>query len=138
MVTVTSATSSASTASTTSSSAAATASLDYNAFLKLLVAQMQNQDPTDPQDSTEWVSQLASFSSVEQAIQTNTYLESLLQSASLSDADAIIGRTVTSEDGTVTGVVESVTLSSDGVTATLDTGKTLAITEGVKISATET
>ena len=42
--------------------------VDYQSFLKLLVAQMKNQDPTDPMDSTQYVAQLAAFSQVEQAV----------------------------------------------------------------------
>ncbi|MDQ0319174.1 flagellar basal-body rod modification protein FlgD [Pararhizobium capsulatum DSM 1112] len=118
---------------TESSSDASAASLNYDSFLKLLVAQMKNQDPTDPMSSSEQIAQLATFSQVEQTIKTNTNLESLLQRTSLSEANSAIGKTVTSADGLTTGVVKEVTLYSDGIVATLDTGKTLVIGPGVKI-----
>lgn len=50
---------------------------DFETFLKLLTTQMRNQDPLNPADSTEFVAQLASFSAVEQQVQTNTKLDSL-------------------------------------------------------------
>ena len=50
---------------------------DYNKFLTLLTAQIQNQDPLEPVDSTQFVAQLAQLSQVEQAVQTNTQLETL-------------------------------------------------------------
>ena len=46
-------------------------------FLKLLVAQMQNQDPTQPQDGTQFVAQLAQFSSLEQEIQMRQDLDAM-------------------------------------------------------------
>ena len=112
---------------------AANASLNYDSFLKLLVAQMKNQDPTNPMSSSEQIAQLATFSQVEQTIKTNSNLESLLQRTSLSEANSAIGKTVTSADGKTTGIVKEVTLYSDGIVATLDTGKTLVIGPGVKI-----
>ncbi|PSH68148.1 flagellar basal body rod modification protein [Phyllobacterium brassicacearum] len=108
--------------------------VDYEAFLKLLVAEMKNQDPTKPMDPTQQVTQLAQFSSVEQAVQTNTKLDQLLASSSLSQADGLIGRTVTSADGKVSGVVESVRIYSDGMIATLKDGTKLPITAGIAIS----
>ena len=50
---------------------------DFETFLKMLTAQMQNQDPLNPMDSTEFASQLAQFSSVEQQVLTNEHLVSL-------------------------------------------------------------
>ena len=50
-----------------------------------------------------------------------------------SEADAVIGRTVTSEDGKTTGVVKEVKLYSDGIIAVLDNGKELVIGPGVKV-----
>ncbi|WP_027233066.1 flagellar hook assembly protein FlgD [Phyllobacterium sp. UNC302MFCol5.2] len=108
--------------------------VDYQTFLKLLVAQMKNQDPTQPMDATQQVTQLAQFSSVEQAVQTNTKLDQLLASSSLQQADGIIGRTVTSADGKISGVVESVRIYNDGMIATLKGGATLPITAGIVVS----
>lgn len=109
------------------------ASLDYEAFLKLLVAQLENQDPTKPMESTEFVAQLATFSQVEQSINTNTKLDALLTSSSLELAGSLVGRTVTSGDRTVTGEVVSVRVTGEGPVATLDNGATLTLGEGVTI-----
>jgi len=55
---------------------------DFETFLTLLTAQMRNQDPLKPMDATAFVAQLATFSSVEQQILTNTKLESLISQVS--------------------------------------------------------
>ena len=109
------------------------ATLNYESFLKLLVAQMKNQDPTEPMDATQQMAQLATFSQVEQTIKTNKNFESLLQRTSLQEANAVIGRTVVSNDGQTTGVVKEVTLYNDGIVATLDSGKKLVIGPGVTV-----
>lgn len=100
--------SSAATSSGANNSTGTDGTLDYNEFLQLLVAQLQNQDPTNPTDPTQFVSQLASFSSVEQQVNTNSKLNSLLTETSISQAATLIGQTVTSSDGTVSGQVASI------------------------------
>lgn len=108
--------------------------VDYQSFLKLLVAQMKNQDPTNPMDSTQYMAQLAAFSQVEQSVQMNTKLDQMLQSSTLEQAASIIGRTVTSADGETTGKVAEVRLISNGIVAVLEGGKEITMGPGVKIS----
>ena len=50
---------------------------EFNSFIKLLIAQMRNQDPLAPIDSTQFVQQLATFSSLEQQVNSNTQLGSI-------------------------------------------------------------
>lgn len=108
--------------------------LGYDDFLKLLLAQMQNQDPLKPIDSTEYVSQLATFSNVEQAIKQNAKLDQILITSNLSQAGNAIGKVVTSADGTISGVVRSVRIDDIGATAVLANGKEVELTSGVTIS----
>jgi flagellar basal-body rod modification protein FlgD len=119
---------------TNQSDAVSKTQVDYQSFLKLLVAQMKNQDPTNPMDSTQYMAQLAAFSQVEQSVQMNTKLDQMLQSSTLAQADAIIGRTITSADGEITGKVAEVRLFSDGIVAVLEGGKEVVVGPGVKIS----
>jgi flagellar basal-body rod modification protein FlgD len=119
---------------TAQSTASSRNALNYDAFLRLLVAQMQNQDPTAPQDSAQYLSQLASFAAVEQNIATNSKLDSLMTAMALSQANAVIGRTVTSADGTISGVVKSVEIANGAATAVLEDGRRLTLGSGVSIS----
>jgi flagellar basal-body rod modification protein FlgD len=114
--------------------AAKTSTLDYNSFLKLLIAQMENQDPTKPMDSTEFVAQLASFSNVEQGIKTNSKLDSLMTALAFNQAEGLIGKTVKSADGKTTGVVESVRIITGGAVAQLAGGKEITLDAGVTVS----
>jgi flagellar basal-body rod modification protein FlgD len=108
-------------------------SLDYDDFLQLMVAQLQNQDPLNPTDSTEYMSQIAQFSSVEQSINTNSKLDQLLVNSSISQASTMIGLTLTSADGSVTGTIASVKVASNGATAVLTDGNEVPITSGVTL-----
>ncbi|APO73572.1 flagellar basal body rod modification protein FlgD [Rhizobium etli 8C-3] len=110
------------------------ATLNYDNFLQLLIAQMKNQDPTDPMDASEQMSQLASFSQVEQTIQTNTKLDTLLASSSLTQAGSYIGKHMTSADGTVNGTVASVKVYSDGIIATTTDGKSILVQAGITLA----
>ena len=121
---------------TVGSAAAKAATVDYNSFLKLLVQELQNQDPTKPPDPTQYLSQLASFSNVEQAIQTNSKLDTLLTTSSLTQAETVIGKVVASADGSVFGKVVSVALGAGGIaTATLANGSRLSLDSSVTVSS---
>ena len=98
------------------------------------MAQLKNQDPSNPTDPTQFVSQLASFSAVEQQLATNSKLDTLLTQSSISQAGAVIGKTVTSSDGKTSGQVASVVISSSGPQATLTSGKTISLGSGIAIS----
>lgn len=85
------------TSNATTNSASQQLSADMNTFLQLLTTQLQYQDPLDPMDTAEFTNQLVQYSSVEQAIQTNSKLDTLLQlNVSNLGAQAVsyIGKTV--------------------------------------------
>lgn len=70
---------------------------NLDSFLTLLTTQLRNQDPLDPLDTEKFTSQLVQFASVEQSIQTNKNLETLIGLQAAADRDgalAMIGRTV--------------------------------------------
>ncbi|AJP72215.1 flagellar hook assembly protein FlgD [Sphingomonas hengshuiensis] len=93
----------------TATTAGAKLSADYTMFLKLLTAQMQNQDPLDPMDTAQYTQQLVQYSQVEQSIEQNTTLKSILASLgtqNLTQASALIGKTVESADA-VSGLSEA-------------------------------
>ena len=136
MINANAAATAASTSTTaTAAPAVASSTLDYNSFLTMLVTELKNQDPTKPMDATQMVSQLATISGVGQAVQTNATLSSLLTTNSLNQAEQLIGKTITSSDGATSGLVQSVTVDSTGGTATLVDGSTVALGNGVTISA---
>lgn len=113
-------------------------SVDYQSFLKLFVAEMKNQDPTKPMEGTEYIAQLATFSQVEQSVQSNTKLDQILKASALSQAGSLIGREVTSADGKTTGVVTEVKVKSDGLVAVLQGGKEIPIGDGITVREAKT
>ena len=120
-------------ATSNQATSAATQSLSYNDFLTLLMAEMKNQDPTQPMDPAQMVSQLATVSEVGQAVQTNTNLASLLTATSLTQAESLIGKTITSADGSTSGQVSSVSVTSAGAVATLANGATVSLANGASV-----
>ncbi len=86
--------------------------LSTDDFLKLFLAQLQNQDPTQPVDNSQMLSQLSQMSS----IQTMKSIQAALEGSQLAQASALIGKNVTGLDvngKAVDGVVDAVTQSND-------------------------
>lgn len=64
---------------------------DFDTFLQLLTTQLRNQDPLEPMDTAQFTNQLVQFSSVEQQIQSNAYLEKLISSSQAQAVNAVVG-----------------------------------------------
>lgn len=109
------------------------ATLDYKAFLKLLVSQLQNQDPLEPMKSSDYVAQLATFSQVERTMESNERLNSILESSRIDQASSLVGKKVRSADGQTAGVVVTATIGPDGVFVQLDSGAELRVDRSITI-----
>jgi flagellar basal-body rod modification protein FlgD len=114
-------------AATTGTSTTRTTSdtLGKDTFLKLLVAQMKYQDPSQPADSTQFLAQTAQFSMLEKLSDVATSQHDLLSAQLMLGASNLVGRTVTytGTDGReATGVVTSASFT--GSSPTLKVGNT--------------
>jgi flagellar basal-body rod modification protein FlgD len=92
-------------------------------FLKLLIGQMQNQDPMNPSDPTQQMGEMTQFSILEQITNLGQSQQAAASNEYDQQAVGLVGRTVTyaARDGSmVTGLVQQVTFTSDGPTLTID------------------
>lgn len=134
--------------SNSASSTKKKSSLGINDFMKLLSAQMANQDPMSPTDNTEFIAQMAQFSSLtamQELTKTATSQLSAIDTASLiaysNYGATLVGKTVevkfTNEDGTTgtaKGVVSSVNFLNNSNTVTID-GKDYDLSSVTKVVA---
>ena len=92
---------------------------DYTMFLQLMLKQLENQDPTQPMDNTEWLAQLAQYSSLEQMTAMNDNMQNIADSldglgssvgtnAVISQTLSLVGKEVTvkTDAGDINGTVE--------------------------------
>jgi flagellar basal-body rod modification protein FlgD len=97
MTPVTTSPAAASSAASAAPNSLASLSSNFSDFLNLLMTQLQNQDPTSPMDANSFTSELVEFSSVEQQINTNSSLNTLIQltqAGDVSQATAVVGKQV--------------------------------------------
>lgn len=107
---------STSTTTSSQSSTSATSQLGESAFLTLLSAELQYQNPLQPMDNTQFVAELAQFSQLSATTSQTSTLNNILtslQGNSLVNASQMIGKTVTTSSGT--GTVTAVTSTSGGL-----------------------
>ena len=139
MTTVSSATSTASAAASAATSTATTGAaasgstgfsagtdrtaLDTNTFLKLLVAQLQYQDPSNPTDSSQFMSQTAQFTSVEKINELATLTQKVLDASNQQTGSALVGKSVSYTDASGTsrnGLVTACTVGAKTPNLTID------------------
>lgn len=111
---------------------------DSNLFMKLLVAQMSNQDPFNQQDPTQYVTQLAQFSLLEQQTEMNKNIETLttitngmLVNSALSTATTFIGKEIQYIERSVDNVSSDDTAVKDEILTLNGTVKSVFIEDGV-------
>ncbi len=103
------------TATPLTSAAQGSGALDENAFMQLLITQMQNQDPLQPTDDQQFIAQLAQFSTLEQTTQLNNQVTSLGLMISSGQALSLVGRNIQYSDAngaTASGQVTGVSFSN--------------------------
>ena len=111
--------------------------LGKDEFLNLLCAQLANQDPLDPMDNTEFISQMAQFSALEQQTNLNDNFQQFLSGNSISQYSSLVGKEVTalneSGDGSLEGIVNSISFE-DGKTYVSVDGEQVPVENVIKIN----
>jgi len=115
-----------------------TGSLGKDEFLKILIAQIRNQDPLQPMQDRDFIAQMAQFSSVEQLVRLSAEFKKFTNS--LGFASALIGKFVAWEEQAAhggepvlrSGVVESVTMIGDEAFAVVN-GEKIAVSRIVEV-----
>ena len=89
----------------------ASSELGKDDFLKLLIAQLANQDPTSPMENTEFIAQMAQFSSLEQMTNMSTSFSKMAGIIASSEASSMVGKTVEVDVNgeAITGTVDAAT-----------------------------
>jgi flagellar basal-body rod modification protein FlgD len=117
---------------TSTESTTATSTLGKDAFLQMLVAQLKYQDPLNPADGTQFATQLAQFSSLEQLTNLNDSIESLAMDTNSLQAVNLIGKTVVTDS--LSGTVTAVSFQDGSVFLTLNSGEEVAFSDVTSVS----
>jgi flagellar basal-body rod modification protein FlgD len=118
--------------STTTSSSSVPPNLNLNTgdFLNMMMKQLENQDPLNPTNSDQLMSQMSAIGQMESSSNLDTTLSNLGTQTQIGSASSLMGKQVQGIDlnnNSVTGVVTAVQVASTGVSLQLDSGDTLAL-----------
>jgi flagellar basal-body rod modification protein FlgD len=111
------------TGATTTQPKSAGQTLGKDDFLKLLVGQLQHQDPLSPSDDQQWIGQMAAFSQLEQVSNTAATTQKIVDTLNVNGTLSLIGHTVTYLDesgGSHQGVVQTVDMAGGTASLTID------------------
>ena len=104
--------------------------LNTDDFIKMMVTQLQNQDPMEPSKSQDLLAQMSQIGQLQSASDLQTALKGMVLQNQIGSASSLIGKNVEGLDdsnNTIRGVVNSVKVQSDGVSLELDNGQTLGL-----------
>jgi flagellar basal-body rod modification protein FlgD len=128
---------SSSTGATTSSTPLKKKSLNADDFIKMMITQLQNQDPTDPAKSDQLLAQMSQISQLQSSTALNDSLKSMVMQNQIGSASSLIGKSVqgmAADNTTISGMVTSVKVESDAVKLELDSGQALELGRVTSIS----
>jgi flagellar basal-body rod modification protein FlgD len=110
-------------------------------FLKLLITQLQSQDPTKPVENQDLINQLSSIRQLQSNMDLSRTLASMGKQQQIVSAGALIGKHVDGLNGQaerVGGIVTSITVDNDNVVLELDTGQRVALKDVTRVSPVAT
>jgi flagellar basal-body rod modification protein FlgD len=138
MSAITSGIGSAALSSTGSTSTSGGYNLKPEDFIKMMVTQLQNQDPMQPTSNQDLLAQMSQIGQLETSTQLQTVLQGLALQTQIGSASSLIGKSVQGMDAnnnTIQGLVTSVKVQSDGVSLELDNGQALSLSRVTAISS---
>ena len=114
-----------------------TMNLQATDFIKMMITQLQNQDPLQPSSSDQLLAQMSQIGQLQSSTQLQDSLKGLVLQNQIGAAGNLIGRSVegtNDQDQPVTGIVDSVRVAQDGVYLELHNGQQLAMAKVTKIA----
>jgi flagellar basal-body rod modification protein FlgD len=119
----------------------ASQSMNSSDFIQMMVTQLQNQDPLQPTDSNALLQQMSAIGQMQSSSQLQTTMQSLALQNQIGAASSLIGKLVQGMDSTnntISGLVNSVKVTQNGVSLELDNGQSLDITRVTNIAPAPT
>jgi flagellar basal-body rod modification protein FlgD len=124
--------------STSSTTPNPNASLTANDFIQFMVTELQNQDPLDPTDSDEMLSQMTDIGQLESSTDLQNSLTTMVTQNQIASAANMIGMNIQGTDANsnqVSGTVSSVQVSTSGVNLIMSTGDTVPLNNVTSITS---
>lgn len=113
--------------------------LEASDFIKMMITQLQNQDPTEPTKSADLLAQMSQIGSLQSTTELQTSLKSMNLQNGISNAAALIGKTVEGKDANgddMTGIVSSVKVVDGSLSLELDSGQSMSMSNVLSVTPT--
>lgn len=126
---------------TSSTSASSTLNLNSSDFMNMMITQLENQDPLNPTNSDELMTQMSAIGQMQSSSTLDSTLSNLGTQTQIGSASSLMGKQVQgidSNNNSVTGVVTAVQVASTGVSLELDSGDTVSLSNISSITSATT
>lgn len=113
--------------------------LEATDFINIMIQQLQNQDPTEPTKSSDLLAQMSQIGSLQANTDLQTNLKNMTLQNGISNAAAMIGKTVTGKDtdgSDMDGIVTSVKVADGNLSLLLDSGKSITMNNVLTVAPT--